>query len=351
MLRKANSKRVVAALGQEEAAGKNALYLLGNMHREMVLIEEAGNLSFSPFQYDRKSNERKPLNTEVWDDPEGYEGRKIPPVADWLERCAACHTTGYDPASLTYAEPSIACESCHGPGSKHAKSESKDDIVNPASLPGELGSHVCGQCHGRGVDPSGKHPFQVGFKPGKDLTKHLVLAKPSGKNDSLFWGNGAARKHRSQFNEFAQSKHSTHQAMRCFDCHEIHRYRRTSSAERPRFTGRTERFLLKRRAHNACLKCHEERESSYATVDGKLVDTHTHHPVVIQKGKKQQKLYCWECHMPLIDKGDTYLTRAHTFKVPKPSDTIEFGVPNACTQCHEDKSPQWAQLEIESWRK
>lgn len=30
-------------------------------------------------------------------------------------RCLACHTTGYDPSTSSYAYPGVTCESCHGP--------------------------------------------------------------------------------------------------------------------------------------------------------------------------------------------------------------------------------------------
>ena len=34
--------------------------------------------------------------------------------------------------------------------------------------------------------------------------------------------------------------------------------------------------------------------------------------------------------------------RDHTFQPPVPELTARYGVPNACTTCHEDKSPEWA---------
>ena len=49
------------------------------------------------------------------------------PYKTWQARCAACHQTGfvkgYDPKAGTYrsrwSDPSVACESCHGPGEAH----------------------------------------------------------------------------------------------------------------------------------------------------------------------------------------------------------------------------------------
>jgi hypothetical protein len=33
--------------------------------------------------------------------------------------CLACHATGYDPATGTFAEPGVTCEACHGPGERY----------------------------------------------------------------------------------------------------------------------------------------------------------------------------------------------------------------------------------------
>jgi hypothetical protein len=32
----------------------------------------------------------------------------------------------------------------------------------------------------------------------------------------------------------------------------------------------------------------------------------------------------------------------HSFRVPRPDQTVTMGTPNACNQCHPDKTPQWA---------
>src|SRR5690242_7660601 len=40
-----------------------------------------------------------------------------------------------------------ACESCHGPGSKHAESTSAADIRNPGKLPPAQADKICLTCH------------------------------------------------------------------------------------------------------------------------------------------------------------------------------------------------------------
>jgi hypothetical protein len=41
--------------------------------------------------------------------------------------------------------------------------------------------------------------------------------------------------------------------------------------------------------------------------------------------------------------------RDHTFQPPVPEMTARYGVPNACTTCHEDKSPEWAAKTMDAW--
>jgi hypothetical protein len=99
--------------------------------------------------------------------------------------CYGCHTVGFDPATRTYAEDSIGCEGCHGPGAKHCQSQDPKDIVNPALLPKMLADMICESCHTDGNDKvNGEYPFPAGFQPGKDLNDYYTeffLPKPGSK--------------------------------------------------------------------------------------------------------------------------------------------------------------------------
>jgi Flp pilus assembly protein TadD len=39
----------------------------------------------------------------------------------------------------------------------------------------------------------------------------------------------------------------------------------------------------------------------------------------------------------------------HSFRIPRPDISVKLGTPNACNQCHADKSAQWAADAIERW--
>jgi hypothetical protein len=41
--------------------------------------------------------------------------------------------------------------------------------------------------------------------------------------------------------------------------------------------------------------------------------------------------------------------RDHTFEAPVPEITAAFGVPNACTTCHDNRSPEWAATQMDQW--
>lgn len=41
--------------------------------------------------------------------------------------------------------------------------------------------------------------------------------------------------------------------------------------------------------------------------------------------------------------------RDHSFRVPRPDQSVEYGTPNACTSCHTDQTPEWAAEAVVNW--
>ncbi|MBW2174732.1 MAG: hypothetical protein JRF64_08885 [Deltaproteobacteria bacterium] len=225
--------------------------------------------------------------------------------------CSGCHNTGtqinYDKSTnsfkTTWSDLGVACESCHGPGSKHLdakKGEKASTIINPTKIPDPTrAAMVCGSCHIRGTSPDGKYGYPYGYKPGDQLN-FMFNEKPKLHPDD------SSRANRQQYIDWKKSGHAREGIM-CWDCHYSHK------------KGNANKFQTKLPGSSLCRSCHE--------VENKGV--HGIHSVN----------NCVGCHMPPVGKratkGDVH---SHQFKVISPKKTIAAGgsekQPNSCNACH-----------------
>jgi hypothetical protein len=148
---------------------------------------------------------------------------------DWSTQCAGCHTTNMNTPKLTWGEPGIGCEACHGPGRNHATQKGdKTKIVTSKD------ADVCGQCHGgNDVKTGGKlmadgTKWVVGFRPGMKLSDlkgvQLTLVDPSKTPPDA----DVSANHLRNYNMWAVSPHSkalsliadnARAAADCYGCH------------------------------------------------------------------------------------------------------------------------------------
>ncbi len=274
------------------------------------------------FQWNMVDNTWAPYH---FSDPQG---------PNWKTDCAYCHVTGFRPADNSWAELSIGCEACHGPGVAHVKARGlarANTIVNPAKLPWHLASDICGQCHTRGKTPDGKQSYPAGFQVGKRLLPSMFQV--AGYDDtSAWWPSGAIKQHRQQYPEWQTSKHFQ-AGVSCMDCHTTHS------------TGN--RFSTKVAGNNLCLGCH-------ATISTDPVSGHA--PIK----DAPQHSDCIGCHMPATGKSATVGDeRTHTFKVIPPRLTMELGdgdvnkQPNSCNSCHHHSkhAPEQLQARLDAARR
>src|SRR6185295_14551249 len=84
-----------------------------------------------------------------------------------------------------------------------------------------------------------------------------------------------------------------------------------------------------------CTGCHQEL--------GAQLTAHTRH----RAGSAGSS--CVECHMPKTVVSIKATMRDHTISLPAPENTVAFGIPNACTECHADKKPAWAVETLDKW--
>jgi predicted CXXCH cytochrome family protein len=278
-------------------------------------------------------------------DPLHWTGRE----QTWNFQCAECHSTdlrkGYDVAAnryaTTWAELTVSCEECHGPGSAHAAwaearppgaarpspgatglvvrlgrgdgawaiKDSERGIAEwtgPARVSMEL--DVCARCHARRrpiVDP---HVYGRPF-----LDTHVpALLEPG-----LYHADGQALGEVYEWGSFVQSR--MHRAgVICSDCHEPHR------------------AALRAPGNAVCAQCHLPAKFD--------TPAHHHHRVPSDASR------CVSCHMPARTHMVVDPRRDHGFRVPRPDLSVALGTPNACTGCHRDRPPQWAADRVAAWR-
>jgi predicted CXXCH cytochrome family protein len=124
--------------------------------------------------------------------------------------------------------------------------------------------------------------------------------------------------------------------VQCNDCHNVH----------------SGKLVLPVEDNQLCLQCHKAED--YNT------PVHHHHKgfgeqgdaVVSESGVKFEVgsgTQCYNCHMH----GGYYMgvdyRRDHSFRIPRPDLSEKLGTPNACNQCHVDKSNKWSENYIYKW--
>jgi 5-methylcytosine-specific restriction endonuclease McrA len=277
----------------------------------------------------------------------------------WSIVCIKCHathgrprvdmdTSGLHGADTEVAEFGIACEACHGPAHDHVAANRNPlrrytqhlsdvpdpTIVNPARLAHDRATEVCGQCHGNfdyafSVE-SMNYWFQHGFeyRPGQELAKTKTLHAP---NDEQFWPDGVPRVAGREYNSIVASACYQKGALSCLTCHVLHQ---PDDDPRPRREWANDQLRVIDE-DGICLQCHE----SY----GKDIQAHTHHKVESSGSR------CFNCHMPHSSYGLLKGIRDHRIANPDARSSVEAGRPNACSQCHLDKTLRWVSDSLHEW--
>ncbi|WP_170314627.1 multiheme c-type cytochrome [Aquibium carbonis] len=257
------------------------------------------------------------------------------PYKSWEARCAECHATGYkrnyslptNSYAPTMAEIGVGCEACHGPGSAHVAQARRGGTGE--TMPGltakgltiDLGlsqqSEVmqCLTCHSRREAMQDGNPL-----PGTDYHDAFSISL---LREGVYHPDGSILDEVFEGGSFLQSKMHA-QGVRCSTCHEPH-----SAA-------------LRADGNAVCTQCHSPAgNSEFPSLTLKVYDGPEHHFHAGDGAGAQ----CVSCHM--IER--TYMgidaRRDHSFRVPRP-DLAPTGSPNACTDCHDGQSAEWAIEEL-----
>jgi predicted CXXCH cytochrome family protein len=275
-------------------------------------------------------------------DPLHWTGR----YQNWNMQCAECHSTalkkGYDAAADTYKTTfsalNVACEACHGPASEHIEWAKRTQAV--AVPNGDKGfalrlqsrwreawkfkasdakfaqrdrpaddslMNTCWACHAR------RTTVAEGGLPGLPLEEtHLpaLLTQPA------YYADGQQRDEDYTWGSFRQSK-MYQKGVTCLDCHEPHALK------------------LRAEGNALCARCHNPT----------VFDTVKHHfHKADSKGAQ-----CIGCHAPERNYMVIDGRHDHSFRLPRPDLSSRLGSPDACTQCHRNRTPEWAAKALDRW--
>lgn len=249
--------------------------------------------------------------------------------------CDGCHSVNYDIHTKQVTEWNVGCERCHGPGSEHVAHPTRLNIQNASHMDAVASNDTCIQCHSQGQPKTklieGKaYDWPVGYHVGKRLQDYWTLEENTlGQTDFLHFADGTAHKNRMQGNDFVQSV-MYEKGVTCASCHDVH--------------GTSNYAQLRKPGDKVCLDCHAANSPNGPHVAS--LEEHTHH----KAGSAGAS--CVACHMPKIETQGVpgAFVRSHTFKFITPAMTEKYKIPNSCTNCHKDKSNDWATNELQNWK-
>lgn len=268
------------------------------------------------------------------------------PSQNWNSMCAECHSTNlqknYDPATKTFATTSseidVACEACHGPGSNHVLwAENKsgwekfgsdqglalslderkgvswtmdsetENAMRSTPRKSEKEIEMCARCHAR------RGPITDRYVHGDRFMDHYM---PRRLDEGMYFADGQIDDEVYVYGSFLQSR--MYQAgVTCSDCHEPHD------------------LGLRALGNAVCLQCHQADRFD-------AIEHHRHAPGSVGAS-------CAECHMPPRKYMVVDPRHDHSMRIPRPDLSVQLGTPNACNNCHRDKSPQWSADQVKAW--
>ena len=266
---------------------------------------------------------------------------------NWNFMCADCHSTNlqknYEPATNTYntswSEVNVGCEACHGAASEHITLvnlvgktpetlipkhfgfdrdlfkpvkewvyQQGSKTLQPKEIVATNQLQTCAQCHSRRtqLNESGDH-VNGSFFDRYRLS--LISAE-------LYYSDGQIYDEDYVYGSFLQSA-MAEKGVTCTNCHDPHSAKLSIPEEA------------------VCGQCHSAAEYT--------PEKHTFH---LANSEASQ---CTTCHMPETTYMQVDPRRDHSWHVPRADLSQHTKTPNVCTQCHDDKTDQWADEQIGEW--
>ena len=105
--------------------------------------------------------------------------------------CDGCHSVNFNVATKTVTEWNVGCERCHGPGSEHAASPTRANIVNPARLDYVRATDVCISCHSQGRPLT--NPIAGSTRTGRLGFTWGSICRTTGNSKTTSWARRPSR--------------------------------------------------------------------------------------------------------------------------------------------------------------
>lgn len=320
---------VVTISGTEEEAREYTIsYTFGWEPLQQYLIETGqGKLQALHIAWDTDANRWFTLQPEQNYEPDDWmhwTGGSM----NWNTMCADCHSTNLrqnyiaeaDSFHTTWSVLNVSCESCHGPGQSHVDfvsspegAEASRERIREDLLNGRFTSQIdeintCAPCH------SLRQKLTDEYTHGDPYFDHF---DPQLIHPDLYFADGQIRGEVYVYGSFLQSKMFA-EGVTCTDCHNPHTLQLRESLV----------------DNKLCMTCHEPQYNT--------PDHHFHEP-------NTESSQCVNCHMDgRIYMGNDY-RKDHSFRVPRPDQSVEYGTPNSCNSCHTDQTPEWAAEAVVDW--
>ncbi len=255
---------------------------------------------------------------------------------NWNSMCAECHSTNlrinYDFSSdsfrTSWDQIDVGCQACHGAGGAHVEWANRAKAAGTeidrsqsrlANLATDANAQIlrCAPCHSR------RHPVS----PDDTSANYFDNFMPELLREPLYHADGQILDEVYVFGSFTQSK-MYQNGVKCSDCHNPHSARLLATG------------------NALCVSCHNPGGNPrFPEMPAKNYDSPEHH---FHKTGGEGAL-CVNCHMPQRNFMVIDSRRDNSFRVPRPDLTVKIGTPNACNDCHSDKSAQWAMTAAENW--
>lgn len=313
-----------------------------------------GQIQVFPIQYNAR--EKQWLNYwKLIDSPGSLRAdlrswQKFDQTTSYQAVCAVCHTSqlrnvkGGDlaPENMQFREAGIDCEMCHGPSARHvaAMNSGDEDKKTPLDPPVEFEQisnrdfvAVCSQCHMQSAIRSPGPHGELNYSTTGSFFMRNLMIPFSEFSRKGFYKDGRFRQTTFIVEALERSQCFQKGQVSCGTCHNPHAHDESSNPTALKFRDDPNRM---------CTGCHTQFQ------DKSKIAAHTHHSL------NSEGSQCVSCHMPPI--MDALLFRARTHQIddiPNPDMTQRFGQsesPNACLQCHTEKSAQWVKRQITSWK-